>query len=93
MDKIILDFIKRRFSSDSNWMNGNCYYFAVILHTRFPDCPIIYSQIDGHFSIKWKKWCFDFQGKHPLSSDYQYLEKIKEEDPVFYGRLKRDCMD
>ena len=33
----ILAFIKRRFSQDCNWIDGNCYYFATILKTRFPE--------------------------------------------------------
>lgn len=94
-EKKILDFIKRRFpeTGDNHWMDGNCYFFAVILNARFPFCPIIYSQIDGHFSVKWENYCFDFKGKHPLPSDYQYLEEIKVEDPAFYRILKRDCID
>ena len=34
MDEVI-EFIKRRFPTDSNWLSGNCYYFAKILQERF----------------------------------------------------------
>ena len=35
MEKQIVDFIQRRFPMDCAWMNGNCFYFAQILASRF----------------------------------------------------------
>ena len=45
----VLEFIYRRFPKDSDWVNGNCYYFSLILQDRFPGGEIYYDVIDGHF--------------------------------------------
>lgn len=47
----ILNFIQRRFpqNCDSNWLTGNCLWFAYILQKRFPDLEIFYLPIEGHF--------------------------------------------
>jgi len=31
----IVEFLHRRFPTDSNWLTGNCYWMACILATRF----------------------------------------------------------
>lgn len=47
----ILSFINRRFPYDSNWLNGNCYFFALILIDRFPSLRMYYDPIEGHFVV------------------------------------------
>lgn len=44
----VLEFIERRFPTDSRWMNGNCYFFALILKDVFGG-EIFYEVIAGHF--------------------------------------------
>ncbi len=51
----IIKFIKRRFPNDSNWLNGNCFYFAVILKNRFPKGVIFYDVVIDHFVFMYKK--------------------------------------
>ncbi len=59
----VLDFIKRRFSNteNANWLNGNCYYFAIILRERF-DGEIYYDVINGHFLTLIKDKLYDYSG-------------------------------
>lgn len=93
MDKIE-EFINRRFKDDCNWTNGNCYYFAKILVTRFPHLKICYFPVEGHFmaGIPNLKTFYDFKGKHITSDSFVVFEDLKVTDNLFYRRLKRDCI-
>jgi hypothetical protein len=90
MENEVLEFINRRFKVDCNWLNGNCYYFAVILKNRFPDGEIVYDQIKGHFMFLLNDILYDYSGI--VDSDYDKLDNIKKTDPLLYSYLVRDCM-
>lgn len=85
-------FIKRRFKKDCNWLDGNCYYFTLILQSRFPDGIIIYDPIDGHFLYRLGEFCYDYLGKHKLPEIYYVWEELEKEDPALFKRIKRDCI-
>ena len=78
--------------SDCNWLNGNCYYFAVILKDRF-NGEIIYDPIQGHFLMKLIDKCYDFSGCHELPKTFYYWDELEEKDEMHYLRIKRDCVD
>lgn len=90
MENEVLEFINRRFKVDCNWLNGNCYYFAVILKNRFQDGEIVYDQIKGHFMFLLNDILYDYSGI--VDSDYDKLDNIKKTDPLLYSYLVRDCM-
>lgn len=101
MDEKILDFINRRFSNcGCNWMNGNCYWFAVILTTRFPRLKIYYDPVEGHFisrdMIK-PDWYYDFDGAHKLTKEMEkriyHFATLGNIDPIWAARLKEQCVD
>lgn len=74
MEDSVLEFIKRRFPNDlsSNWLTGNCYYFAVILRERFltKSPTIYYDVIHGHFLTLIGDKLYDASGiAYKLSSD------------------------
>lgn len=91
-EDVVLNFIQRRFTIDCNWMNGNCYYFSLILQSRFSNGVIIYDPIDGHFLFRLDNFCYDFKGKHKLPKVYYVWNKLKDEDINEYNRIKRDCI-
>lgn len=98
MQDEVLEFIQRRFIQygDCHWTDGNCYYFAEILHHRFPYLDIVYLAIRGHFMAKCGHMLYDFTGKHYID-EYQddvilSLNKIQKEDPLWYNRIERDCI-
>lgn len=68
------DFIERRFSKNCEFTTGNCYWFAVVLTTRFPKLKIYYDTINGHFLAVdiLDGTAYDFYGKHSLS-DYKSI--------------------
>jgi len=99
MDKIE-EFINRRFQSDCDWLEGNCYYFARILKMRFKG-EIWYDLVEGHFLFRsfdkfydWSGWCEEYNFDKPETvenlvkwSDYKRI------DPVHYDRIVRDVIE
>lgn len=67
----VLEFINRRFKKDCNWVDGNCYYFAIILKDRFPEGKIFYDVVLGHFVFLYKDEFYDWEGVfNPMSHKY-----------------------
>lgn len=68
MEDQVLEFIQRRFpkshNSDSNWLSGNCFYFSLILSTRFStkNPTIYYDVIHGHFLTQIEDKLYDATG-------------------------------
>ena len=93
---LILDFIQRRWpdyeiNMASNWTSGNCYWFAVILVTRFSELDIYYDPIEGHFVAGDGINFYDINGEYK-SENLLLLEDIKNNDYAHYERLIRDCI-
>jgi hypothetical protein len=73
----VLDFINRRFpdSCDNNhWLSGNCFYFSIILHTRFPDSFIVYDVISGHFLTLIDVSLYDASGLAYQLNESEFVE-------------------
>lgn len=92
MEERILDFIKRRWTKDADWTNGNCYYFAVILKSRFPFMRIMYCPIVGHFVAECNGKFYDWNGKYVPEESPMELSEISIQDPLWYSRIVRDCI-
>ena len=91
MKNEVLEFINRRFKTDCKWCTGNCYYFAIILHTRFNNGDIIYEPVMGHFLYKIEEYCYDFKGKHELPNFYYIWKELEGAEPSLYKRIVIDC--
>ena len=91
----ILEFIQRRFDKDCNWVDGNCYYFALILKDRFPDGKIYYDVVYGHFIFKYQNKYYDWTGilniDEPLDCLIEW-DKFDEYDSMQRERIIRDCI-
>lgn len=96
MKKDIIEFINRRFPEESNWMNGNCFYFAQILASRFHG-EIIYDPIDGHFLfLASDDQLYDWTGlriyekgrRRKMVVWRDYMNK----DPLHFQHIWRDCV-
>lgn len=87
----VLEFIYRRFQGDSDWLTGNCFYFALILCERFKYLNIYYAPIAGHFvaghNDKYYDWCGEYEDEIPI-----LLTEIEQSDPLWYSRIVRDCI-
>ena len=96
--KAILDFISRRLRGDVWFLNGNCYWAAVILKQRFPeDLDIYYVSDIGHFVAGNDRagLYFDASGEYDASVGAEpiTLYWIREFERDWYERLMRDCRD
>ena len=91
----ILDFTKRRFQEDCHWTDGNCYWFAYILKTRFPELNIYLLPIENHFMAGDGKLFYDWLGEHVLEDLPEQpilFEKLQEVDSAWYERLVENCV-
>lgn len=90
----VLEFIKRRFGDyDSNWKNGNCYYFAIILKDRFPKGKIYYDIIYGHFIFKYNNKFYDWSGIYKYSEEFLISwDGFEKYDSLLKERIIRDCI-
>ena len=88
----VTEFIQRRFPDDCNWTNGNCYYFAVILQSRFGG-EIFYDVIFGHFVTKIKGKFYDHKGEVDLTNrklvSWQDFDKY---DSLQKDRIMEECL-
>ena len=87
----VLNFINSRWKKDSDWTNGNCLWFAIILHKRFPHSRICYLPIEGHFITKICGVYYDATGIVNPEETVLLFSDIKKKDPSYYKRLLRDC--
>lgn len=88
----ITAFIGRRFQQDCNWTNGNCFYFATILKTRFPELDIYYLPIVGHFVAGCEGTYYDYNGEVEIAETPIKFSSIQVSDPSYYARILRDCV-
>ncbi len=91
----VLEFIQRRFpvEGNGNWTTGNCYYFAVILKSRFPDATIFYDVVDGHFVTRIEDSYWDYTGEiFPESDNLVPWEKFQEYDYLQFLQIIHDCL-
>ena len=85
-------FIKKRFSKKCNWLDGNCYYFAIILKERFSG-HIYYDQVNCHFITEINDKFYDWTGIiKPNINNLMNWEELKSIDPSYYNRIQRDCI-
>jgi len=89
--KEVEEFIERRFPIDCNWLNGNCYYFAVILKERFPGGRIMYDPIDGHFLYEIEDEFFDWNGL-AIDVSERVFDFESMDDEKYKNHLIRDCI-
>ena len=86
MKNTVIEFIKRRFPVDCNWLNGNCFFFAQILKSRFPYGIIFYDVIYGHFVTEIEGIKYDWSGIVKEKRDSMY---IKWDDFDNYDSLQK----
>jgi len=82
----VLEFIHKRFPNDCFWLNGNCYYFALILKTRFAG-TIYYDVIDGHFVTMIGANKYDWSGVVDESGNHRY---VRWDDFGKYDSIQRE---
>lgn len=96
MQDPVLEFIERRWGDcPVHWIDGNCYWFALILSKRFPQLGIFYLPTIGHFIAGDSRTntYYDWEGIFiPEEQPIDFAELLYK-DPLWYERLLRDCRD
>ena len=93
MKNEVLEFINRRFIYECNWMGGNCYFFAVILKSRFPEGKIYYDVIAGHFVFQYQNKFYDWLGLYLLDDAKLVLwDEFDQYDSLQKEIIIRDCI-
>lgn len=91
MEQEILKFISR--FPDANWLNGNCYYFAIILKDRFPDGEIYYDVWNGHFIFKLEDTYYDWRGiVHDIGLPICWDTFEESYDKYQYKKIIENCI-
>ncbi len=88
----ILEFIKRRFNENCHWLDGNCYYFSLILKDRFPKGEVYYDVILGHFVFKCEDNFYDWSGLIEEPKVVIPWSTFDEFDSSWKNRIIRDCI-
>lgn len=88
----ILAFIKRRFPVDCNWTTGNCFYFAMILSTRFHG-KIFYDIIAGHFVAKIEDKYYDWNGVYTPSNAMEEWYQYSKKESQHWNRIKENVIN
>lgn len=88
----VKEFIDRRFKADCNWLNGNCYYFALILSDRFPGGTVYYDVIYGHFIYLYKGKYYDWSGEMKPDGHLVEWAKFDEYDSLQKKHIIEGCL-
>jgi len=88
----ILEFIRRRFTTDCHWLDGNCYYFAVILKARFPSGKIFYDVTNGHFVFLTDGKYYDWTGEVEPDGELIEWQRFGDYDRLRKERIIRGCV-
>ena len=96
MEEQILEFIKRRFPQDCHWLDGNCYFFAEILASRFMG-DIVYDPIEGHFLFYgYDENFYDWTGRRDYTEEQKKKMVLWKDyfhiDNLHYQHIWRDCV-
>jgi hypothetical protein len=90
----VLYFISQFAPARDLFLNGMCYWFAQILHQRFPvNSIIMYDEIINHFACKIETGIYDASGEVSTKYNWKPLyETDAYKDESEWNRIIRDCI-
>jgi len=89
----IIEFTKRRFPINCNWLNGNCYFFALACKAAFSTGEIFYEVVQGHFIFKYQGKYYDWSGQIEPQGYLVPWDKFDDYDQLQKQRIIRDCIN
>lgn len=75
---------------DDVFTRGCCYWFANILHQRFPLSEIVYDPVANHFATRIRGHVYDITGC--VDGVYKMEPWEEFDDPLEKRRIIRDCI-
>ena len=95
MQDRVLAFIGKFSLGRDCFLYGCCYWFAVILLTRFRDFDgetvLMYNMVENHFAAKIDGVLYDASGAIS-EKDFFPFSYLKEIDSLLYSRIVKDCV-
>ena len=91
MRKTILNFIKQFESAKHMFLNGKCYWFAVILRERF-NGKLYYNPIMNHWACLINNELYDVTGMI-VNTCYEPWPDCVADDTLLYHRLINQCIE
>lgn len=89
---MVNDFIFQFEESQGMFLNGMCYYFALILRERFGG-EICYAPIDNHFIARIDGRLYDASGDvTDLYTVYVPWDEYIDIDPIHADRIIKSCI-
>ena len=94
----VLRFIRdfKRFDTGQvtrTFTNGYCYWFAFILHNRFPNSEIVYYSAGNHFACKIGNRIFDVTGDITNKNlFFEPWEEYQKCEPLESSRIIKYCV-
>lgn len=76
---------------DEVFTGGCCYWFAVILHQRFPNSRIMYDTVENHFVTEIGGRLYDITGD--VTGQYDVLPWGSCKDTPHGAKIIRDCVN
>lgn len=70
---------------------GYCYWFAHILHSRFPKSEIMYDPVVNHFAVKYRSRLYDITGD--VTEKYDVIPWKDFSDGPERKRITKYCID
>lgn len=95
---VILNFIEqfRELGAENCFSNGMCYYFTVILRTRFGGYSTkrLYDPVANHFATQIDGRIYDITGDITDEPDHKWIEWMAYQriDSTHARRIERDCI-
>ena len=71
---------------------GMCYWYAWILHGRFPQSIIVYDEVMNHFGCEIGDYVYDITGDVTKFYNWEPWCNIYVKDPLHAARIERDCI-
>lgn len=71
---------------EKTFLEGYCYYFALILKERFKEGKILYDKVENHFMFKYKNKLYDITGN---ATNKHKKENLSEE---WNSTIEKQCI-
>ena len=93
MPNDILQFISHFQNTDTinTFTNGCCYWFAYILHGRFPELEIMYDAVANHFVASVDGRLYDITGD--VTDKYNVVAWDDFSDELQKKRIIKQCIE
>lgn len=95
INKFINEFKQFGKSVIKCFTEGNCYWFAFILKTRFPEGQIVLNNLINHFAFKVNDKLYDITGCCDNTYEGEWVSWLdyQNTEPTQAHRIMHDCID